>query len=222
VGQRTCSVEDCERAHYARGWCQKHYAQWWRTGGMPQRDQQQLCAIEGCNRPHGARGWCTIHYDRWRRTGQFEPSSFEDRFWAKVDATGICWEWIGARNPAGYGKTWRTDRYVDAHRAAWELLVGPIGQGLNIDHLCRNRSCINPDHLEPVPQWMNVMRAAGSVAAVNATKTHCPAGHEYDGTNTSFEKKAHGLGRRCKACRRDQARMRHRARKIRRDGELNA
>jgi len=82
------------------------------------------------------------------------PPGFEQRFWAKVDrrAEGECWEWHGWRNAKGYGM-FRPDWKGNArrvHRLAYELLVGSIPPGLALDHLCRNRACVNPSHLEPV------------------------------------------------------------------------
>ena len=103
----------------------------------------------------------------------------EERFWPKVDASGDCWLWTGARKPTGYGNFWSGERYVLAHRFAYEALVGEIAEGLTIDHLCRVRSCVNPDHMEPVP-WEENNRRGHTIAARNAAKTRCPRGHEYD------------------------------------------
>lgn len=99
----------------------------------------------------------------------------EERFWSKVNKTEECWLWTAAVDKAGYGRF--GDRY--AHRYVYELKVGPVPQGLQIDHLCRVRHCVNPDHLEPVTQRENILRSPISVAAVNARKTHCPRGHRY-------------------------------------------
>ena len=123
-----------------------------------------------------------------------------ERFWSKVDvsAPNECWEWTAGRNSTGYG-TFRIGRDMrGAHRVAYELSVGPIPEGLQIDHLCRNVTCVNPAHLEPVTQRENSLRGV-SPAAVNATKTHCPKGHEYTPENTEMD----SGGRRCRICRRD-------------------
>lgn len=107
-----------------------------------------------------------------------------DRFWAKVDKEGPggCWLWAAYVNPDGYGEFWpTTDRHVGAHRYSYELNVGPIPEGLHIDHLCRVRNCVNPAHLEPVTCRENLLRG-DTFQAANAAKTHCPQGHPYDST----------------------------------------
>lgn len=97
-----------------------------------------------------------------------------------------CWRWLGYVDPNGYGrKNLRKHEgggYVYAHRWSYEQMVGPIPEGLTIDHLCRNRGCVNPEHLEPVTRGENVLRGEGP-AAQAARKTHCPKGHAYEGEN---------------------------------------
>jgi hypothetical protein len=109
----------------------------------------------------------------------------------------------------GYGRISRGGRraaYIPVHRAAWELAGGTIPAGLEIDHLCRNRLCCNPAHLEPVIHRVNVLRGEG-LAARNAVKTHCPRGHPYNETNTRYS-----AGRRhCRTCARLGARIRRAA-----------
>jgi len=84
-----------------------------------------------------------------------------ERFDTKVRKTEGCWYWTGAIGTGGYGRigTGEGKRLEQAHRVAYELYVGPIPEGLHIDHLCRTRSCVRPDHLEPVPQAENNRRA---------------------------------------------------------------
>jgi hypothetical protein len=97
------------------------------------------------------------NYDRRSSTGRTRP---EQRFWRHVvrDPDTECWEWTAARKNGGYGSFAIGKGNVYAHRFAYEMLVGPIPEGLELDHLCRNRGCVNPDHLEPVTRQVNVLR----------------------------------------------------------------
>lgn len=162
----------------------------------------RTCTITGCGRPLRARGWCATHYSRWRRNGTIEDiyPTLTERFWAKVDGRGegVCWSWTAALASGGYGLFTVHERMVLSHRFAYELLVGPIPDGLHIDHLCRNRRCVNPDHLEPVTCRENVLRGVSN-SARNARKTHCPQGHPYDDENTYITPVG---GRNCRACKR--------------------
>lgn len=154
-------------------------------------DGTTTCKIEGCERPLIAWGWCNQHYRRWKRHGDpmflKNPISVEgtpeERFWAKVDAMGVCWEWTAFKNHDGYGQFRIDGRMKGSHRVAWEFLVGPISEGNQIDHRCRNRACCNPDHLEEVTQHENVLRGRAAIKGLNL-KTHCKRGHEYNDENT--------------------------------------
>lgn len=117
------------------------------------------------------------------------------RFWENVDKSGECWVWTAALDQDGYG-TCRRGGTKRAHRVAYEELVGPIPDGLVVDHLCRNRACVNPLHLEPVTNRVNLLRG-DTAAARNAAKTHCPQGHEYTDANT--QRKSNGA-RICRTC----------------------
>jgi hypothetical protein len=132
------------------------------------------------------------------------PTSLADRLWSKVDVGNSpagCWIWAGS-SWRGYG---RIDR-VPAHRAMYELCIGPIPDGLQLDHLCREPGCVNPLHLEPVTSGENTLRGVGA-CAMNARKTHCPRGHPYIPENL----RDRGDGsRECLVCHRDLERERWR------------
>lgn len=140
-----------------------------------------------------------------------------ERFWSKVVAgdSDSCWEWNGAHVPKGYGSIghWNGRSQESAHRAMVELLTGcRVPVGMQIDHLCRNRGCVNPWHLEVVSPRTNVLRGVGR-SAENAAKTHCKRGHELAGSNLSIDLVDGGarFERRCKTCVREQARVRRAA-----------
>lgn len=100
----------------------------------------------------------------------------DERFWSKVTPTGFCWEWNPA--PEGeYGRFWFNKRVTLAHRVAYQLLIGPIPEGLVIDHLCRNPRCVNPDHLEPVSMGENSLRGQHPRFVVKRTG-RCAEGHD--------------------------------------------
>lgn len=123
--------------------------------------------------------------------------SLEERFWEKVTKTATCWVW-GGKQREGYGRftVGGNGRDKQAHRVAFELLVGQIPEGLTLDHLCRNRLCVNPKHLEPVTNKENILRGTGP-SAHNSRKTTCPQGHQYD---YAVAKGTHGTSRRCRTC----------------------
>lgn len=145
----------------------------------------------------------------------------EERFWPKVSkgSPEECWRWNGAENGSGYGRFHLGGRSVAAHRVAYELMVGPISEGLVIDHLCRNPSCVNPAHLEPVTGRENTLRGM-SPYAIKARWTHCKWGHEFTTENTYI---APNGTRRCRACHRKGNRERKAARSaLRRAARLTA
>lgn len=132
--------------------------------------------------------------------------SYEDKARERLDAKisevpeAGCWIWTGAMDSNGYGQLSMYGGRIGAHRAAWMLHRGPIPAGLDLDHLCRTRSCVNPWHLEPVTHAENMRRSpvvGVRSGAMQRAKTHCPAGHPYDEANTHRRKRG---SRECRAC----------------------
>lgn len=178
---------------------------------MTWRDPCQISECGNIVGRKGARGFCNKHYLRWWSTGDplgSKRPAPEDRFWPRVEVTGFCWNWTGTKDQCGYGMFGFQKRTVRAHRWAYEYLVAPILQGLELDHLCRNPSCVNPDHLEPVSREENLWRGLGCRVR-NGTVNHCPQGHEYTTDNTYTTKDGNKT---CRICRAD-SRRRHELKK---------
>jgi hypothetical protein len=167
---------------------------------------------EGCRLRRTCRNKRCVNPDHLRLTGPKKPAESKEtrllrkaerRFWSRVDKNGPlfkgdpCWLWTGSL-VEGYGQFSIAKSCIKAHRYAYELLIWPIGNGLTLDHLCRNRQCVNPMHLEEVPPTVNTMRGNG-IGALNARKTHCSKGHPLSGDNLYIRR----CGRRtCKECKR--------------------
>jgi hypothetical protein len=143
------------------------------------------------------------------------PKANEERLWGQVVKTEGCWLWT-AGHRLGYGvfhvrdSASGTYSTVQAHRYIYEQLVGLVPYGLQLDHLCRNRLCVNPSHLEPVTIQQNVLRGMG-LAANNSKKTHCLRGHPFDLINTRSTVKGKRV---CRLC----DRIRHQSYKQREEG----
>ena len=131
------------------------------------------------------------------------PRERFDAKWQNDDESG-CWIWTGSRTGDGYGQFRLDGRTTMAYRAAYLLYVGPVGDGLDIDHLCRNPSCVNPEHLEPVSHAENVRRGLRG-----ALTTHCPSGHAYTDENTYITPEGR---RKCRGCNRARSKANYRSR----------
>jgi hypothetical protein len=149
------------------------------------------------------RSWCAECYADWerQRSRPHSRSNLQARLDAKVEHGPSCWEWMGAKTDTGYGSIGVEGKTCYAHRLAYERHFGPIPDGYSIDHLCRNRACVNPDHLEAVPQKVNIRRGLQG-----ALKTHCAQGHPW--TDEHIYNRPGSGKRMCGTCNRERSRAR--------------
>ncbi len=128
------------------------------------------------------------------------------RFWSKVEKTDGCWNWIGTTSPDGYGSIgkWINERkhsiQIRAHRLSLYLSGVEVPTYLVVDHICRNRKCVNPKHLRAVSWKINALENSHSVSAKHKIKTHCNKGHEFNDQNTAHRRKRGGVARICLIC----------------------
>lgn len=171
----SCKEPGCEKKAKAYGMCKSHWRRWRRENGV-------RCSVDGCDSEVNGNGMCAAHYSRWRLYGNAFPeiaiqqrsqnvSPTRLRFflrlnWAEIESEASCWLWAGAcadgypmlRNNGGPSDT--------AHRFSYERFMQEIPDGWHVDHLCGNRHCVNPQHLEAVPRQVNILRGmADSIRA---------------------------------------------------------
>lgn len=177
---RKCTIDGCERKHYGRGWCERHYKRW-RTHGSPTAGgpyrkfaskqtppADGLCTIEGCQRPHHGLGLCSMHHQRLRKHGnplggKSRYATPEEAFAARTEWQGECLIWTGSKKVDGYGMLRARDRSVTAHRYAWESAHGPIPAGMVVDHKYHcDPACCNVDHLRLATATQNSRNRAGA------------------------------------------------------------
>ena len=145
--------------------------------------------------------WRKFGIKQWRKnkvvfTKQIEIQNFERKI--KIEPLTFCWEWTACKFRQGYGLFHFNGKDGSAHRFAYEYWKGKIPAGLEIDHLCNNKKCVNPSHLEAVTHAEHMRRVIipKGIYSREGKKTHCPQGHEYNEKNTFFRKS----GRQCKIC----------------------
>lgn len=162
----------------------------------------QPCPVAGCDRHVLARGLCNLHYKRAKRDGTLPPKKSrqgwsQERFWQRVEKTSECWIWRGSLTRQGYGQFgYAPGKTGRAHKLAWEWQNGSVPEGLVLDHLCRNRACVRPEHLEPVTPRTNALRGIGPTA-INSRKRFCNQGHEFTAENTMRGSKGERI---CRVC----------------------
>lgn len=162
---RFCSESNCGVRHIARGLCSRHY-QNARKHGLPAvQVRGRVCDVAHWGRKHFAGGLCSMHSQRKRKGGSLQKRTMRgeplvERIMAKVrKVESGCWIFTGGLQGRGYGHIRGENRkMVVAHLALYRALKGPVANGLELDHICRVRACVNPDHLEQVTHQENVRR----------------------------------------------------------------
>lgn len=154
MANRTCAETDCQSEAVARGLCKSHWAEQRRANAKP-------CSVDGCGKQVDSAGLCPMHYRRVRVHGTLADPVRVDNFSRyRVDNETGCWVWTGPDDGKGYGFfSVPYEGEHRSHRAFWVRHRGAIAPDLELDHLCRNPSCVNPDHLEPVTHAENMRRA---------------------------------------------------------------
>ena len=122
----------------------------------------KLCTHPDCERPHLARGYCRNHYNQRYNRGLLPKRTADERFWSRVNKTPGCWEWTGALNADGYGVFYLHKPNRQAHRVSYEMFVGTIPEGHQVDHICHNRKCVRPEHLRPTTPKQNAENLTGA------------------------------------------------------------
>lgn len=175
VAKGTCFKDECEKPAKGRGLCSVHYVQAMKSGDPPPiLRTRAVCSV--CGKKAVSYGFCSKHVARWRRYGdplitQRVMEDSPERFWKKVNKngplpgfdtlaadTGPCWVWTTLPKPGRYTSINTGGRTRAGHIVSWEYANGPVPEGLELDHLCRNRGCVNPDHLEAVTRRINILR----------------------------------------------------------------
>lgn len=218
MAHATCSIEGCDSPTVGRGYCRKHYTRWQRHGDPLHLERvfiksaDGLCLVGGCDKPTVGQGLCRKHYQRNWKHG--DPSinlrpemeqTLEERFWAKVNKDGPipgycphlgpCWLWEASCSLDGYGQIGVYGSLVRAHRFSYELMCEPIPDGLEIDHLCRVRACVNPAHLQPVTSQVNAHRGADARIIERGGK--CAKGHDMTRDNIYWKANRRPMCRTC-------------------------
>ncbi len=211
---RICSFPGCNRPCAAKGLCHAHWKQQLRGVTLqPIRVVKYgpICEFPGCGRKHESKGYCKMHSEQrrrgkpltsiysTRRHGSTPPRIIcDESMCPRQDLIGPCHVFRGCTNGQGYGVISLNRKATRVHRYIWERENGPIPEGTEIDHQCRNRAYCNVDHLRCVTRQVNsTENVVGMCWQIMAAKTHCPVGHPYDAANTVRNNKG---SRECRMC----------------------
>lgn len=164
---------------------------------------ERSCSISGCGKKHYGRGYCGPHWKKFYRHGdprikiRHPKSESVEKFCRSIaiSENGECLEWTGPVSGDSYAVSYLGGRQGAVHRWVMRLIYGNIPAGKEVDHICRNRRCVNPVHLRFLTKRENILIGSGP-PALNKKKTHCPKGHEYSAENT----KIYRGYRYCRAC----------------------
>jgi hypothetical protein len=183
---KSCTIDGCGRAFYAKGWCKNHYRRAANHDGDPlggYTGGRRVCLMDGCDRYRAGQGYCSMHYARLLRRGEVgglekEVVGYPDSLVRYSDRSGgpqSCWPWLSALTPMGYAyASTPPGRTQTVHVLMYEDEIGLIPEGMDLDHLCHrdgvcaggptclHRRCINPAHLEPVSRQVNLLRGRHS------------------------------------------------------------
>src|SRR5699024_9385572 len=187
---KTCSIENCGKNIVARGWCVKHYYRWKRNGD-PERlvssDYPDTCSVDNCDRKFYAHNLCQKHYGRLRGSGDMNnqargprPKTAEEFFSMYAQPDNGCLTWSGNRVRSGYGVILVDKKRRRAHRYAWERVNGPIPDGMQVDHICWNRACVEISHLRLVTNKQNGRyRSGASSVSKSGVRNVYPQGDKW-------------------------------------------
>lgn len=168
----------------------------------------RTCETPNCDRRARPCGLCDLHKARFQKHGSTAEPHIRKIAFTHVEYTADCWNWKRSKDNHGYGRIGVHNKVLLAHRVVYELLVGPIPDGLELDHLCRNPSCVNPDHLEPVMHVENVRR--GDAAQLG---DRCKYGHDLNNPDNVYTHTRGRRGRKCKTCALENSRRAYQRRK---------
>lgn len=165
-------------------------------------EHRPICSHPGCERPHSCKGYCTVHYGRWRRGAEMDGpvrahgATEAERFWPKVRKSESCWEWTAAAY-RGYGLFRSRGKVRLAHRLVYEWMRGPIPEGMEVDHMCHNRGCVNPDHLRLLTHSENGQnRASANMNSKSGIRgVYRPTGSDVWMARAVLNRETHEIGR---------------------------